>query len=400
MKIAYLGHIDLKPLFKGYNGGGMELPPTIANYPFGAALVNEFLRGGHEVAVFATGRQCELKIINLGKCTVYILPYRKYRSQLLTLFTKESRIIKDCLQQFKPDVVFAQWTYEYARAAIVSGYPSLIVVRDSPWKIVKYNKNVVSLLRALFATVGVFPFAKNYSAVSPTMAEDVKRLIRRVPEIRVIPNAISESKIADQQTLRPILSTKKIVCITNGSALKNTRILITAFSKLSDRHKDWQLILIGQTTEKSGMYDLWMQERGMKTANVKFCGYLDQASIRKVLLEDADIFVSATLEESFGMVFVEAMSSGVPCIGGESSGAVPWVLNYGKAGLLCDVKSVDSLGCTIEKLMGDVDLRTRIRNEALRYIKENFTLSRVAAMYIEEFRKIIAHSKKEVGYYA
>jgi YD repeat-containing protein len=60
-------------------------------------------------------------------------------------------------------------------------------------------------------------------------------------------------------------------------------------------------------------------------------------------LDTTDILVHPSREESFGMTIAEAQLAGVVVIGGAHSGAVPWTLDYNRAGRLVDVRSTKDL---------------------------------------------------------
>ena len=100
----------------------------------------------------------------------------------------------------------------------------------------------------------------------------------------------------------------------------------------------------------------------------------------------ADIFCSPTLEESFGQVFLEAMAQGVPCIGGEMSGAVPWVM--GEGGVVCDVTKPEKLAECIERMMGNVELREKLSEGGLRRVREMFDIEKSVQMYETELKRL------------
>ncbi len=79
------------------------------------------------------------------------------------------------------------------------------------------------------------------------------------------------------------------------------------------------------------------------------------------------------------MVFVEAMSQGVPCIGGDKSGAVPWVM--GDGGVVCDVTKPDKLAECIERVMGDNALRKRLSEGGVQRVRKMFNIERIVDMY-------------------
>ena len=115
-------------------------------------------------------------------------------------------------------------------------------------------------------------------------------------------------------------------------------------------------------------------------------GLRRQDEIQQMLVQEADVFCSPTLEESFGQVFLEAMAQGVPCIGGAKSGAVPWVI--GDGGVVCDVTKPEELAECIEKVMGDYELRRKLSEGGMRRVREMFNIEKVVDMYESELRKI------------
>lgn len=88
------------------------------------------------------------------------------------------------------------------------------------------------------------------------------------------------------------------------------------------------------------------------------------------------------------MPLIEAMASRCLAVGGKESGAVPWVLDYGRAGLLVDVENPEQIAEEIISVLYD---RYRFMNYIERgteYVKGNFLLDAVYNKYnslYEEF---------------
>ena len=105
-------------------------------------------------------------------------------------------------------------------------------------------------------------------------------------------------------------------------------------------------------------------------------------------LSKCEILISTSREESFGMPLIEAMASRCLVVGGRESGAVPWVLDYGRAGLLVDVENPEQIAEEIIAVLYD---RYRFMNYIERgteYVKDNFLLDAVYNKYnslYEEF---------------
>ena len=92
-----------------------------------------------------------------------------------------------------------------------------------------------------------------------------------------------------------------------------------------------------------------------------------------------------SLEESFGMVLVEAMSYGVPVVAGKYSGAVPWVVEDG--GLLVDVSNLDEIVEASHQLLSDQALYQKISRRALEVVQQRFPIQKIADDYLELYQK-------------
>jgi L-malate glycosyltransferase len=72
----------------------------------------------------------------------------------------------------------------------------------------------------------------------------------------------------------------------------------------------------------------------------------------------ASVLAHPSLEESFGMIVLEAMATGTPVVAGRASGAVPWLL-ANDAGVLVDVRNSAAIAEAINGLLGDPELSAK-----------------------------------------
>src|SRR5690606_21359606 len=71
------------------------------------------------------------------------------------------------------------------------------------------------------------------------------------------------------------------------------------------------------------------------------------------------IFIMPSYEESFGLVLIEAMASGVACISTAAGGPLE-ILEGGRVGLLAQPKSSASLTEQLRKLISQPELRKQL----------------------------------------
>jgi glycosyltransferase involved in cell wall biosynthesis len=96
----------------------------------------------------------------------------------------------------------------------------------------------------------------------------------------------------------------------------------------------------------------------MRAQRVQFLGRVDEALLAR-LYEEADIFVAPSTYESFGLVFTEAMSCALPCVG-TNIGGIREVLGDDNARYLIAPGDTNALIEALSRLVADPDERGRI----------------------------------------
>jgi len=388
MKIAYMGPISLHLL----EDEGVDVAATPAGYlyAFGAYLVREYLRRGHDVSIMTTIHRLPAPFSwSNGRLSIDAFATRRAYLFCLDAFRAERRQMIEALRRRQPDVVHAQWTYEFAHAALGSGLPALTTARDSPRQILRYAPSAYSLYKKCYAD-WLIPKIARLSAVSPYMRQELcdTYVLRSDPV--VIPNGIRPEIFATAERphpSRPFTFTS----VAGWDPRKNPKSLLTAFASLVRRHTDCRLHLMGWGFEPGGPAARWAADRGL-TAGVVFMGHCTHAEVLQHLREHSDAFVHPTREESFGSAILEAMSQRLPVIAGHDSGAVPWILDHGRVGILVDVTSAESLRGGMEQLLTDAELRARLARDGYERALSHFTLAAVADRYLSVLQDI--HAEK------
>jgi glycosyltransferase involved in cell wall biosynthesis len=104
----------------------------------------------------------------------------------------------------------------------------------------------------------------------------------------------------------------------------------------------------------------------------------------------ATVFVHPSLEESFGMSVAEAMSHGLPIVAGARAGAVPWLLDGGRAGLLVDTRDPSAIAKAVCAQIENPSLATRLGQAAELRVKSKFSpcvIAESAAQVFEDARR-------------
>jgi len=392
MHIALCGPVTVD-LLSSELGNPDNLPEKCHPYPLSAYLAKQYLKKGHYVSCITTCPSLfKIRTWQGENLQLIAIPKRKTLHSLMDVYRAEVSGLRKVLCETKPDVIHAQWTYEYADAALSSGFPSLITARDAPWRVVRTMRSLVRLERALYCQFSILPRVRNLCTVSPYMANVLKRQCFYRRDIQVIPNGVCEESIAPMPK-KALMNIKApvICCISEwGNSLKNLTPAIYGFQKLRSDIPGARLILFGVGLGPNEMAEKYCKSNGLRDG-LEYLGYCSQDYIRKFLRNDVDIVLHTSLEESFGMTILDGMAQGIPCIGGMGSGAIPWLLDEGRCGILVDIKNPQEIALAIKGLIDTPDTYAQYAQKAHERVLEMFTMEKMAEKYITTLAQIAAH---------
>jgi len=123
------------------------------------------------------------------------------------------------------------------------------------------------------------------------------------------------------------------------------------------------------------------------TKNVLFLGEISDEQ-KEQEFESCDIFVSPSLYESFGIIFIEAMRHRKPVIGC-NVGGMPEIVDNSVTGLLCEPDSDSDLEKALLTLIKDKSLRENMGQKGYERFKEMFTRDKMAYGTLEIYKKVI-----------
>ena len=187
--------------------------------------------------------------------------------------------------------------------------------------------------------------------------------------------------------LRLLDTSKIILTVCRLSHEKNLEMLIKAFNKINI--KNTYLVIVGDGLERPYLEQL--VKRLNLTNKTRFVG--NRADIER-FYSIADVFVLPSTYEGFGQVFLEAMASGVPCIGLKSdypkiSVACDGIIIDGRTGYLADPYSIDDLAEKIEKIVSNDALKHKFGMESRKICEEEYTWDKSVESLLELSQKIL-----------
>lgn len=355
-------------------------------------MIHSFLIKGHRISVYTLTTEVDRRLILRGNnITIYVNPLRKNgKIKALSFFNKEANFIHESikLESNLPDILHAHWTYEYAKGILKfkDKIPLVITIRDWAPKILKLNFNYYRFARyimdfRLFRSSGI-----NFIANSGYIKEKVKK--RWGLDVDVVPNGVSNHFL--EGNTRACVKEKYIVSVSNNiSKAKNIENLLIAFQKIRRDDYSVELNLVGKQ-----FYDTIPQIRKWKKSGllqkVNLIGEVDRVKLMDEY-DKAFLLVHPSLEESFGNILIEAMARGLPVIAGKYSGAVPFVLDNGNVGSLCDVRNSDEIFDEILKLKNNKSKMQSMSMKGVKHVKDHYSqeavYKKLIGIYTEKLSK-------------
>ena len=183
------------------------------------------------------------------------------------------------------------------------------------------------------------------------------------------------------------LKDKRLISVGRLSPEKGYLDLLKVYKKIVELYPDWKLDIVGDGKEM-GILKKYISKHNLQDS-VTLHGFQGKKYIDS-LMNKSSIYLMTSFTESFGIVLIEAMSHGLPCIAFDSAEGAREIINSGYNGYLIKNRNLDAMIKKIEDLINSREDRVRIgknsRREVLKYTKdvvgeEWFTLIEESGIY-------------------
>ena len=200
-----------------------------------------------------------------------------------------------------------------------------------------------------------------------TRTETARLLALPIASVEVVPpmlNPIFEvagNREADARAAAKLgVREPYVLAVASLEPRKNFGRLLDAWSSLGPATGAHQLVVVAAEGWRQGRVRRRL-ERMTGDGSVVKIGHISD-EILAALYRRANAFVFPSLAEGFGLPVVEAMACGAPVVTSRIS-SLPEVC--GDAALLVDPEDVDEIAAAIARLLGETDLRRRLRDRGL-----------------------------------
>ena len=227
------------------------------------------------------------------------------------------------------------------------------------------------------------------TAVSNALVDETHLLITPMKPIRTVYNFIDERiyyKMDANHQLKADFGIKEdekvIIHVSNFRPVKRVKDVIESFQKITEMIPA-KLLLVGDGPEM-GKISQMVDERHL-TKQVLFLG--KQENLEE-LYAISDLLLLLSEKESFGLVALEAMACGVPCVG-TNTGGIPEVIENGRTGYICEVGDIDMISSMSLKILQDDELHWQFSKAGIKRARTQFSSGKILNQYEDIYYQLM-----------
>ncbi len=315
--------------------------------------------------------------------------YKLTRQEMNNYLKKFITIVKEEIEEFKPDIIHCQHLWVAPYAAKQTNVPYVITAHGTDIKGYKKDKRYRQI--ALKGAAG----AKKIITISDQVNQDVKDyyFVKDNKLIKIL-NGVDDSlfrplKIDRLKLIKKYLPNIKenpeylITFVGKLTDFKGVDLLITAAKKYEEEFSNIMTLIIGHGEL---LNNLKKQAEKLELKNLYFLGNLPQKEL-PAFYSSADLSIVPSRVEPFGLVAVEALACGTPVIASKAGG-LPDFINQ-EVGRLFKMNDADDLAQKIIKGLKNNDKKKK-GQRAAEYALNNFSWSRVIDEVLAVYNSVLS----------
>ncbi|MGO8794327.1 MAG: glycosyltransferase family 4 protein [Candidatus Sulfotelmatobacter sp.] len=216
-------------------------------------------------------------------------------------------------------------------------------------------------------------------APSRYSADKIQQLYEISQAPRVVPEPIdleNWQSLLKSNPAQPADGKFTVLTVCRFYPRKRLPILLAAAGRLRRKIPGLEFRIVGDGPEAGRLKSICRNKNLLET--VTWLGNLSQADLAREY-NRCHIFCLPSVQESFGIVFLEAMASGKPIVAARAA-AVPEVVKHG---ILVEPDNDEALADGIGRLHADPALRTVSATQAREWVKQ-FDAPLIAAIFLRE----------------
>ncbi|WHY75859.1 N-acetyl-alpha-D-glucosaminyl L-malate synthase BshA [Neobacillus sp. WH10] len=226
------------------------------------------------------------------------------------------------------------------------------------------------------------------TAVSNALVNQTIELINPDQHIETVYNFIDERIYhkSDAVSLKIQLQIKEeekvVIHVSNFRAVKRVQDVVKTFAKISTIMPA-KLLLVGDGPEITTVCKL-VRQLSIEDQVI----FLGKQENLEELYSISDLMLLLSEKESFGLVVLEAMACGVPCIG-TNVGGMPEVILHGETGYICEVSDIEDIARKAISLLTDSKLHQQFSCQSINTVRTKFKAEQIVEQYEQLYFRLL-----------
>lgn len=384
-------------------------PPYISGVATSTANLANYLSKSHEVKIIAGGNVSRPRKKQLNpNLTLYLFPGITIRRQKpsLVLPYPYPKQIKQIIASFRPKIIHLQdfspihlsvfnlakqqhipvlmthhFTAEFVVKTIIANSKLSNTLSQT-----QITKQLIYRLVNLFYNHCQLIIVPNHNLIAHLKKAHLKTPVMAIPNGIFIKNFQRKTKLTQVLNQYAITQPQMILYVGRLEIDKNIDVLIEAFNIVHQYNPQTSLVLVGDGNKK--LQFLNQVKKLYLTDSVYFVGKIDNTNPQlSHLYNAASIFASASIIESQGVVFIEALAAGLPIVACQTP-ILASIINPGINGLLFELGNPGALAVCLQKLLSNQKLR-RVMAANNRQLSKQYDISLTSQQYLKAYRSLI-----------
>lgn len=353
-------------------------------------ISNRLARKGHQVEIFTSDigckkyRQSSTNNLNIHYLRSWefahtaIIPFLFFK---LLMISKDSIIHVHIAQVMIPEIVFL--ISKIRKIPYIAHIHADVGPSGKMGFLLPFYKKMF-LQKILNSALKIVVPAKDYvSLVS-------KKYTISKTKIYEVPNGVELKYFKSKST--KLHSPIRLLSVGRLCKHKNFPILIQSFKSLIEKNRwDVELHIVGEGEEKNRIFDLIKKEK--LENKIILHGVLWGKNLYDIY-SNSDIFLLASVYESFGLVLIEAMASGLPIVVSNII-SVKNIVKNNITGLLVK-PSPKNFAKAVEKLLSNSQLREKLIKNGLKEVKK-YDWNKIVQKFERIYSELVYENNKNTN---
>ncbi len=312
----------------------------------------------------------------------------------LYAFALTAKII-EVAEKYKLDIVHAHYSIPHSLCAHLaaeistSRFKIITTIHGTDTTVVGLDKPLYPLNRYSIERSDVVTTVSEYQKKHTLEQFQLNKAIEVI--YNFIDPQVFNPQLASSEVRQTLASDdeKIIMHVSNFRQPKNTFGVIKTFAKVVGTINA-RLVLVGDGPDMPEIKTL-CQSLGI----IDKVNFLGKRKHLESIIPNADCILQPSYHDSFGMVSLEAMASGVPTVTSDREG-VPEVVEHGVTGYTADPDDHETLAAYLVDICSNSELQTRMGENGRARAMEKFLWDRQVEIYLKCYENCLNNTESDL----